>query len=152
MVKTNAKNQPFQITVYTDGASRGNPGLAGAGVVIQFLKLKHNLAVFLGKKTNNEAEYSAFLIALRYIIRLLNESEEKQQLNVSKVVFRSDSKLVVKQVNREWKIKNERMQKYVSQAHQLIQQIPCPVEITYVDRAKNESADWLANQAIELRQ
>jgi ribonuclease HI len=67
-------------------------------------------------------------------------------------VFRLDSKLVVKQVNRDWKIKNERMQKYVNQARQLIQQIPYPVEVIYVDRAKNETADWLANQAIDLAQ
>ncbi len=150
MLKTNVKKESSQITIYTDGASRGNPGLAGAGVVIQFLNTTHNLAVFLGKKTNNEAEYSAFLIALRYILRLLSANGKKQPLNVSKVVFKLDSKLVVKQVNGEWKIKNERMQNYVSQARHLIQQIPYPVEIAYVNRGQNESADWLANQAIEV--
>lgn len=139
------------IKAYTDGASRGNPGEAGAGIVIYTAEKTHNLAVYLGTKTNNEAEYLALLIALQYLLKLQQKTEGKQQLNASRIIFRLDSLLVVKQMKQEWKIKDQRMKAFATQVNQLAEQLSYSVEYRHVKRDKNEMADWLANQAIDIK-
>ncbi len=141
-----------EILLYTDGASRGNPGLAGAGIAISVGQTKHQLAIFLGRKTNNEAEYLGLLAALRYLLRLKQENEPKQPFSVSQAIIKMDSKLVVQQISGQWKIKEPRLQKIADQCQQIITQLPYPIELRHVRREKNETADWLANQAIDLAQ
>ncbi len=144
------RQKSSKIVIYTDGASRGNPGLAGAGAVIATPNTQENLAVFLGRKTNNEAEYLALLMALRYLVQLFKINAENDQFSASQIVVKLDSQLVVKQLNSEWKIKNERMRRLSEEVDECCQQLPCPIQFEHVRREKNELADWLANQAIDL--
>ncbi len=157
--------QISQINIYTDGGSRGNPGLAGAGVFATGLvgsseiKLAQ-LALFLGQKTNNEAEYLGFLAALKWLKQFLDKAEaqtqDKQQLVKATTVsvnFFLDSKLVVEQVNKNWKIKEPRLAKLAKQCWQELEQISqqnCVVKLTHVVREKNKTADSLANLAMDL--
>ncbi len=139
----------MKVSIYTDGASRGNPGLAGAGVVANFSEGKERqtaeISIFLGRKTNNEAEYIGALAALRWLKnRDFKESTE--------VMINLDSQLVVKQLKREWKIKSKHLQKLAEKCQQALTQLPYSVDFQHVPRDKNSIADYLANQAIDLAQ
>jgi probable phosphoglycerate mutase len=136
--------------IYTDGASRGNPGMAGAGIYIEGLSQIYNLSLFLGTKTNNEAEYLGLLAALRLLINLKSGELEKQSLANSQLLFLSDSKLLVEQMSGRWKIKNERMAKLIAEGRQLIDELAVEINFVHVGREINQQADWLANQAIDL--
>lgn len=140
------------IKVYTDGASRGNPGPAGAGVFVSSCGKTESLAIFLSNKTNNEAEYLAVLIALKYLAKLFINSDQNKELSAPKIEVNLDSQLVVKQLNGEWKIKDERMGGYASQIKAISETIPYPIKFKHIGREKNQMADWLANQAIDLSQ
>ena len=87
--------------IYADGGSRGNPGISGAGAVIinsEKVVIKE-ISEYLGKQTNNYAEYSSLLFVLRECINL--------GINQSKIEIFMDSKLVVQQVNGKWKVKSD---------------------------------------------
>ena len=93
MTKTKPK-----IEVYVDGAARGNPGEAGIGVVIkEGKKILLEMGVYIGKATNNVAEYMALIRGL----------EEALLLRKKSIKVTSDSELMVKQINGEYKVKNE---------------------------------------------
>jgi ribonuclease HI len=139
-----------QIIIHTDGASRGNPGLAGAGVVIEGLSQVYHLSFFLGKKTNNEAEYLAVLFALRLLNKITNEATEKKLLTSSQVCFKMDSKLVAEQLTGSWKTKNLRMKKLADKCTAQIKDLGVPIVFEHVGRELNKQADWLANEAIDL--
>ena len=100
-----------KITIYTDGGSRGNPGKAALGVVFynereQIIKKYEE---YLGNNlTNNDAEYSAVIFALKKFKALFG----KAIAETSEVEIRSDSELMVKQLNGEYKIENEKIQKF----------------------------------------
>src|SRR5512140_231152 len=86
------------ITLYFDGGSRGNPGPAGVGVV---LRAEDGTALvtlgrFIGRATNNVAEYRALLLAL----------EEAKKLVAKKIIIRGDSELIIKQMRGEYRVKN----------------------------------------------
>ncbi len=155
------KNNPL-ITVMTDGASRGNPGLSGAGVVIKGLDQavvdlekkesaadKH-LAVFLGTKTNNEAEYLALLLAIKLMLQLKEKIFKTNALTACELVFKMDSLLVVQQMSKEWKIKEKRLANLSQRCWQRLEELGCKVKFEHIDRGLNQEADWLANQAIEF--
>ena len=123
-----------------DGAARGNPGPAGLGVVIEDehgIRLR-GLHRFLGKATNNEAEYEALIEGLKAV------SEWKPD----RLEILLDSKLVVEQVNGRWKVKEARLQSLLTTAKELLAAIP-EVEIKHVEREQNKGADALANMAID---
>jgi ribonuclease HI len=127
------------LTIYTDGASRNNPGEAGAGVyIVQDGRPVEKIARYLGKTTNNIAEYTAAIIGL--------ESAVKQ--GASRVNLFADSELLVKQLNGEYKVKNEGLKPLFRRACELIAKIGS-VEIQYIPREKNNVADSLANKAID---
>jgi len=134
-----------KVFVFTDGGSRGNPGIAGAGVFIidengKELYREHK---FLGLKTNNEAEYLAMNLALNYLKDHLNSSSE--------LVFKLDSKLVVEQMNKNWQIKEARLRTLAEENWKILSTLPCfSCEIKHIPRAENEMADLLANQAMDL--
>jgi len=132
--------------IYTDGASRGNPGPAGAGVVV--LDSKKNplkkLSKFLGKKTNNEAEYLALIWALEKFKALFGKKKAKS----SKIELRTDSELVANQMNGEFKIEEEKLQKLFLRLWNLRLDFT-KVEIKHVPREKNKKADRLANEALD---
>ena len=125
----------------TDGAARGNPGPAAAGIVIEDedgmkLKAMHR---FLGENmTNNEAEYLALIDGLQAV-----EPWKPDQLEVC-----LDSKLVVEQVNDRYKVKKDDLKKLNARAKELLALFP-EVTVKHVDREQNKRADYLANQALD---
>jgi ribonuclease HI len=128
----------MELTMYTDGASRNNPGEAGAGAFI----LKdgcpvEKIARYLGKTTNNIAEYTAAILGLEYAVKQ----------GASKVRLFADSELLVKQLKGEYKVKNEGLKPLHSRAKELIAKIGS-VEVQYIPREMNKEADALANKAI----
>jgi ribonuclease HI len=138
-----------KINIFTDGGSRSNPGIAGVGVHIETSTGEKifDEAKFLGIKTNNEAEYLAFLEALQFLVTFCQQQKEmKKEISFH---FYSDSKLMVEQLNRRWKIKEARLQNLAQTAWQLLQSLPYPYEITHILREKNTVADALANQAMD---
>jgi len=131
-----------QLIIYIDGASRGNPGEAGAGVIIKDTKgwALCKVGYHLGKATNNQAEYQALLKALKLA----------RQLQARRITIRSDSELLVKQMNGEYRVKNEDLRVLFEEARQIIQAFGvCKFE--YVPREHNTEADRLANKAIDLK-
>ena len=129
----------MELTVYTDGASRSNPGEAGAGVsILQGGKLVEGIARYLGKTTNNIAEYTAAIIGL----------EAALKHGATKVKLLADSELMVKQLNGQYKVKNEGLKPLHARAKELIAKIGS-VEVQYIPRERNKEADALANKAID---
>ena len=133
-----------KLIIFTDGGSRGNPGLAGAGVFITDEKGNeiYKEYRFLGLKTNNEAEYLAMNLALKYLKANLKPSAE--------IVFKLDSKLVVEQMNKNWQIKEARLRLLAEENWKILSLLPySSCLIKHIPRAENEMADLLANQAMD---
>ncbi len=134
-------NASAEFLVYIDGGSRGNPGAAGAGVYFELDgKPWRGLYEYLGIRTNNFAEYSALLRALRYALE-----HGLRRLSVC-----SDSELLVKQLKGIYRVKNPALQKLHAEAEQLIRQLE-RFSIRHVPREQNERADALANKAQDER-
>jgi ribonuclease HI len=123
-----------------DGGARGNPGPAGYGVVIEdeVGRPVAGLSEYLGRQTNNFAEYSGLLAALHYALR--------HGFKALKVI--SDSELMVKQINGQYKVSSPTLKELHEQALKLIDQLEC-FEIKHVLREKNREADRLANLAMD---
>lgn len=122
--------------IFTDGASRGNPGPSCAGGVIYLLdEVIYELSVPLGITTNNIAEYTALKLTLEKAIELHIDSAD---------VF-MDSKLVVEQMNKRWKIKNERLKELNQEIQNLLPNFT-HITFNFVYRHLNTHADKLANQ------
>jgi len=129
----------MELTIYTDGASRNNPGEAGAGVhILQNGVPMPGLAKYLGITTNNIAEYQAAILGLEHALKAGARS----------VKLFADSELMVKQINGLYKVKNEGLKPLHTKVKELITRIGS-VEVTYVPRTQNKEADALANKAID---
>ena len=128
------------LVAHIDGGARGNPGPAGYGVVFEdeVGRPVANLSEYLGRQTNNYAEYSGLLAALNYTIR--------HGFKALKVV--SDSELLVKQTLGEYKVSSPTLKELHQRAMKLIDQLEC-FEIRHVLREKNREADRLANMAMD---
>lgn len=127
--------------LYSDGASRGNPGEAGAGALLMNEKGdEYSLCAYLGHKTNNQAEYEALLLGLK----------ELKRRGAKKVEIRADSELLVRQLNGEYKVKNAGLQNLFFKAKELLGAFES-VTIRHVPREENREADRLANEAIDER-
>jgi ribonuclease HI len=128
------------LVAHIDGGARGNPGPAGYGVVIEdeVGRPVAELSEYLGRQTNNYAEYSGLLAALNYAIR--------HDFKALKVI--SDSELLVKQLNGEYKVSSPALKELYGQAMKKIDQLDC-FEIRHVLREKNREADRLANIAMD---
>jgi ribonuclease HI len=130
------------IVIYTDGASKGNPGPSGAGAVITDTSgnVLREISMFLGTMTNNQAEYQALILALK----------EAAGLRPEKLIIKSDSQLMVKQISGEYKVKDaELISLFNLVQHQL--RIIKSWEIDFIPRDENSRADKLANEAITGR-
>ncbi len=138
----------IKVTIYSDGASRGNPGVAGAGAVIEIEgdAKPFELVEFLGRKTNNEAEYQALFLALKKAKQLLGKARVKQ----AEVTCYADSELMVKQLRHQYKIKNEGIQPLFLEIWNLMLDFG-EVNFRHVPREQNKEADRLANQAIDKK-
>ncbi len=129
----------MELTIYSDGASRNNPGEAGAGVYILMDGTPlEGLARYLGTTTNNIAEYTAAIMGLEFAVKQ----------GAQKVKLFADSELLVKQINGQYKVKNEGLKPLHGKVKELIAKIGS-VEVQYIPRAQNKEADALANKAID---
>ncbi len=131
-----------RITLHFDGGSRGNPGPAGIGVVLraQDGTALVTLGRFIGRVTNNVAEYRALIAAM----------QEAQKLGAKKVLICGDSELIVKQMRGEYKVKNPDLRVLYEEAQALLHQFD-EVKIEHNLRHKNVLADKLANLAMDRR-
>jgi ribonuclease HI len=131
------------LSVYTDGASRNNPGDASIGVVIKNDRNETigTVSEFLGTATNNQAEYIALIRAL----------QEAQKFHPEKVDFYLDSQLVVRQIMGQYKVKNAGLIPLFRQAQALYRQFK-QATISHIPREENFEADALANEALDKRE
>jgi len=130
------------IILYTDGASRGNPGLAGIGIAIYpDAHSKIEGKRFIGKTTNNTAEYEALIYGLQLLI---------DRNLIRPLIIYSDSQLMVRQLNGAYKIKQPHLRSLAGRVHELLQNFPSH-EIIHIPREQNREADSLANEAIDER-
>jgi len=130
-----------RLIVYTDGASRGNPGPAAAGFVLKDSAgaQLQTRAFFLGQTTNNIAEYTAVIKAL----------EAAKQLPVEEITLFSDSELLVKQINGEYRVKSQKLKDLFRQTIELLGGFK-HWQVQHIAREKNEHADRIVNQALNL--
>ncbi|MDY6049499.1 MAG: reverse transcriptase-like protein [Corynebacterium sp.] len=130
----------MQVTIYADGGSRGNPGIAGSGTAVfgSDGTLLTEIVEYVGKATNNVAEYHA----------LINGLTAAADLGADSVEVFMDSKLVVEQMSGRWKIKHKDMLALAQQAQALIARFGS-FSISWVPREKNKHADRLSNVAMD---
>ena len=130
----------MKLTIHTDGGSRGNPGPAATGVLIE--GTEHNLRVelskYIGVATNNDAEYTALLEALT----------KAKDLGGQELTCYLDSELAVRQLNGIYKVKNERILILWKKIKELEKSF---MKVTYhhIPREKNKDADRLVNEALD---
>ncbi|OGY31597.1 MAG: hypothetical protein A3C02_04720 [Candidatus Andersenbacteria bacterium RIFCSPHIGHO2_02_FULL_45_11] len=126
-------------TLFTDGGARGNPGPAAIGFVLSGIG---NAAIlykeYIGKGTNNQAEYRALLAG---ITRAKKEGVEDLMCYL-------DSELVVKQVRGEYRVKNEELKLLLADIKKLLPKFRS-ISFEHVPRAKNAAADKLVNEALD---
>ncbi len=128
--------------IYIDGASRGNPGKSGAGVIMRKDgEVVSREGFYLGTKTNNQAEYYALLLALFFIQRYAQKNDL--------IRIASDSELLVKQIAGIYKIKNEGLKPLFLLAQSIMTQYT--IRIMHVMREGNVEADALANKGVDTR-
>jgi ribonuclease HI/probable phosphoglycerate mutase len=133
----------FSCKLFTDGASRGNPGEAGAGIVLldndnQEIAARSS---YLGQCTNNAAEYEALLLGLRTAL----------ELGCTQPAIHMDSQLIVRQIQGQYKVKNAGLKPLFDQAKSLLTKFDS-WSIEHVPRARNKRADELANRGIDDKQ
>jgi len=129
----------MKLKVYTDGASRGNPGPSGAGGVIfgPDGTILEEISEYLGIATNNVAEYQALRLTL----------ERASKLELKSVEVFMDSRLVVEQVTGRWKINNENLKLINNQIQDILPHFK-DISFNHIYRNLNKHADSLANKAI----
>lgn len=135
-----------KIIIYTDGASRGNPGPSSVGIVFYNEKGQEikKYGEFLGEKTNNEAEYQAVIFALKKFKALFG----KKLAQNTEVEVRSDSELLIKQLNGEYKILEPKIQLLFVAVWNLKLDFK-KIKFKLIPREKNKTADKLANQTLD---
>jgi len=131
-----------KLIVETDGAARGNPGLAGAGVILkdEYGHRIETIGKFLGVTTNNQAEYHALIEGLQAAARHAPES----------VTVQMDSELVVRQMNGQYRVRHPELLPLYAQAVELAASLPS-ITFVHVPRERNPGADRVANEAIDGR-
>jgi len=135
--------ETLRVTVHIDGGARGNPGPAGAGVVVTDPDSKTVLREagwFLGRATNNVAEYRALLAGLK----------AAAALGATEVEVLSDSELIVRQMNGQYRVRNAGLQPLYGSAQELAAGFK-RCSFSHIRREHNRQADRLVNQAITQR-
>jgi ribonuclease HI len=135
-----------KIIIYTDGGSRGNPGPAAIGVLFfnERKEIFKKFSKFLGEMTNNEAEYQAVIFALKKFKSLFGKKLAKE----TEIEIRSDSELLVKQLNGKYKILEKNLQPLFLELWNLKQDFK-KVKFKLISRDKNKEADRLVNQTLD---
>lgn len=126
--------------IFSDGASRGNPGPSGIGAVIfdAHDKVVHEIAQYVGEVTNNVAEYKALIAALDYCVKH----------KLSPVEILADSQLLIKQLSGEYRVKNEAIKVLYDEVQAHLRHLKV-TGYKHVYREFNKHADKLANQGID---
>ncbi|PIP67076.1 MAG: ribonuclease H [Parcubacteria group bacterium CG11_big_fil_rev_8_21_14_0_20_41_14] len=132
----------MKLIIHTDGGSRGNPGPAGIGAVLsdESGAVKKEISEYIGKATNNQAEYTALVRAL----------EEARNLGAKEVQIAMDSELIVKQLKQEYKVKNKDLAPLFVKVWNLLSWFE-KWSIKHVLREKNKRADELVNDALDKK-
>jgi len=132
----------LQFDLYVDGASKGNPGRAGAGVWMTNQEGKRlvEMSRYLGEKTNNEAEYWALLVGLR----------EAKRLGGRSVRIFTDSELIARQVKGIYRVKDSNLKGLHKEVMENLRAF-ASFEIESIPREDNREADRLANEAIQRK-
>ena len=140
----------MEISVYTDGGSRGNPGPSGFGVLIyeeaqsgEPRRIIAELSKFIGVKTNNEAEYLALVEALTWV------RDNQINFNITNINFYSDSQLLVRQMQGHYKVKAPTIVPLHTLAKSLLNELHVEFKFNEILREYNSEADALANQAMD---
>ena len=136
---TDSKIYPIcDYTLNFDGCSKGNPGLAGIGIVIYNKGIEiHSAYKFIGIKTNNQSEYSALIFGLQEAIKM----------EIDQISIFGDSQIVINQINGLFKIKSDNLLELNKEANELKKQFKY-IEFNHVPREKNKRADELSNIAL----
>lgn len=128
-----------ELEIYIDGASKGNPGPSGIGVIIcQGAHTLKNISSFIGQATNNIAEYTALVYALQEALILKAEA----------LKINTDSQLLARQLNKVYKVKHQNIIGLYNQAVNLLAAFK-KVSINHIPREENIGADKLAMEAIK---
>lgn len=151
MIKLETKKEKMEkkFYIFTDGGARGNPGPAAVGFLVKNEKREkiYQEGKYIGRATNNVAEYRAVLAALEWL------AENKQKLGTDlNLTFFLDSNLVVNQLNGLFKIKNTNLRNLIIQVRQLEKGLAQRIIYRHVMRKKNREADKLVNQALDQLQ
>ncbi|TSC63278.1 MAG: putative phosphoglycerate mutase [Parcubacteria group bacterium Gr01-1014_106] len=129
----------MKATLHTDGGARGNPGPAAIGVVLEIEeKDPAHVGEAIGEATNNVAEYRALIRGL----------EEAKKAGVTELECRLDSELLVKQLNREYKVRDANLASLFVRAWNLAQGFRS-IRFIAIPRKENQQADTLVNQALD---
>ncbi len=129
----------MKYTLYSDGGARGNPGPAGIGAVLfEDGKKIVEISEYIGKTTNNQAEYRALLGGL----------ERAQKLGIEEIHCFLDSKLVVEQMNRKWRVKDRELAKIFLEVWNFQKHFK-KIMFSHIPREKNHLADLLVNKALD---
>lgn len=131
----------MKLITFTDGGARGNPGPAAIGVVVKDGATGQTIrayGTYIGETTNNQAEYQALVSAL----------ETARELGATEVACFLDSELVVKQMNREYRVRDVSLQTHFTKIWNMAQEFKS-CTFTHVPRAKNKEADAEVNKAID---
>lgn len=137
--------------LYCDGGARGNPGPAAAACVIERETRQRTwqrlttLSRFLGRTTNNQAEYRAVLLGLDYLM------EHREQLKPSAIDCYLDSELVTRQLNGHYRVKHQDLKPLFWRLRELVVQLG-QVAFHHIRRTSNTLADELVNQTLDSHQ
>jgi ribonuclease HI len=134
-----------KIMIYTDGGSRNNPGPAAIGVYIPALNKKYG--EYIGETTNNVTEYAALIFGLKKLKQFLG----KDKVRGYEIECRLDSELVVKQLNHEYKLKEDHIQKNFIEIWNLMLNFKSVI-FKHVPREENKIADALVNESLDARE
>lgn len=148
--KLNQKSALFpetgHITAFIDGGARGNPGRAAIGVVLEYDSSKKKYGERIGEATNNVAEYTALVFSLKKIKQLFGKEKAKEL----KIEIKSDSELLVKQMNGIYKIEEPALRDLFVDIWNLRLDFK-NVSFAHVPREKNREADGMVNYALDRK-
>ena len=133
-----------KVVIHIDGGSRGNPGPAAFGAVIDIGNDRKEYSEAVGIATNNQAEYQAAIFALKKVKQLIGKERSKSAL----VEVYLDSELLTKQINGEYKVENENMQPLFLELWNLRLDFG-KVTFKHILREQNKEADRLVNAALD---
>lgn len=134
-----------KITVYCDGGARGNPGPAASAFVIldQKGKVVFKGGDYIGRATNNIAEYKAVILALEWLV------SEKDTKKTEQIIFFLDSQLIVNQLNGVFRIKDKKLVMLAAAVKNIQQDFPGKVIYRSIPRGQNKIADSLVNKELD---